>query len=243
MTAEKRGMILMICFAVLMGTAVAQSSVAVTATGNPGVDVPAVQAAVDQGCSIIVTGPFDRPPATPAGAIYDRMVTLSKSVAIWGSSPDESGDLPTIREETGRSSSTLRASRSPFSDCTSFAQHRARFGCLQPAAWLSSTAGCRHNRIRRIYDAIGAAPHPPSATHLGHPGNFSRPRQSSTMTSIWPRWLVLGPCVLSCSTSEDPGQGRVSERFGNKIRNVTEPAINFRVIGGRVYVERNVLIG
>jgi hypothetical protein len=29
---------------------------------------------------------------------------------------------------------------------------------------------------------------------------------------------------------------------GNRIRKVTEPAINFRVIGGRVYVERNALI-
>jgi len=29
---------------------------------------------------------------------------------------------------------------------------------------------------------------------------------------------------------------------GNNLRNATEPLINFRVIGGRVYAERNILV-
>ena len=39
---------------------------------------------------------FDRPPTTPAGATYNRMVTVSKNVAISGSR-DDNGDLPTIK--------------------------------------------------------------------------------------------------------------------------------------------------
>jgi hypothetical protein len=47
----------------------------VIGTGDPNLDVPAVQAAVDQGGSVALMGhfSFDRPPTIPAGAAYSRI--------------------------------------------------------------------------------------------------------------------------------------------------------------------------
>ena len=69
---------------VVFGVAVAVASatarpIIVTGTGNPAVDIRAVQAAVDQGGDVILTGhfSFDANPTTPPGAAYARMVTVS----------------------------------------------------------------------------------------------------------------------------------------------------------------------
>src|SRR5215469_7494600 len=71
--------------------------VTVVGTGDPSVDIPAVQAAVDQGGNIVLTGlfSFDAPPTKPDGETYNRIVTVSKRVAIWGAR-DANGDLPAI---------------------------------------------------------------------------------------------------------------------------------------------------
>src|SRR5438874_1767494 len=71
--------------AALAGTVAAQP-VVVVGTGDPDHDIPAVQAAVDRGGQVILKGhfSFNRPPTTPAGAHYSRMITLSKGVAISG---------------------------------------------------------------------------------------------------------------------------------------------------------------
>src|SRR5437588_8526545 len=96
MPRAKRGLTSMICSVVFAG-AVAAQSVAVTGTGDPNVDVPAVQAAVDHGGRVVLTGhfSFDRPPTAPAGAIYSRMVTVSKNIVISGGL-DGKGDMPSI---------------------------------------------------------------------------------------------------------------------------------------------------
>ncbi|MDQ2949338.1 MAG: hypothetical protein M3Y27_25925 [Acidobacteriota bacterium] len=96
-TTSLRSLILMIgSVAALAGTLSARA-VVVTGNGDPNVDVPAVQGAVDHGGSVILRGQFsfDRPPTAPAGAIYKRMVTLSRSVVISGGR-DAGGGLPTI---------------------------------------------------------------------------------------------------------------------------------------------------
>ena len=51
----------------------------IVGTADPNIDVPAIQAAVDQGGQVILNGhfSFDRPPTKPDGAIYNRMVTLA----------------------------------------------------------------------------------------------------------------------------------------------------------------------
>src|SRR5258705_9590323 len=75
----------------------AAAPVVVTGTGNPSVDVPAVQAAVDRGVHVVLTGrlSFDTAPSKPAGTIYSRMVTVSRGVTISGSR-DKNGEMPAI---------------------------------------------------------------------------------------------------------------------------------------------------
>jgi hypothetical protein len=90
---------------------------------------------------------------------------------------------------------------------------------------------------------VGADPHPPSATQLGHPENFSE-----TLAILNNDFDLGGKAGTQALGVVMFNVGRSADKevyidvSGNRITNVTEPAINFRVIGGRVYVERNVLI-
>jgi hypothetical protein len=67
----------------LAGTLSARTTV-VLGTGDPDVDVPAVQNAADHGGEVVLRGQFsfNRPPTAPAGAISKRMITISRNVAI-----------------------------------------------------------------------------------------------------------------------------------------------------------------
>ncbi len=83
---------------------------------------------------------------------------------------------------------------------------------------------------------VGAGPHPPSATQLGHPENFS-----GTLAILHNDFDVGGMAGTQALGVVMFNVGRSADKevyidvSGNRIRNVTEPAINFRVIGGRVY--------
>jgi hypothetical protein len=79
-------------------TALTRSLLSMAATGDPSVDIPAVQAAVDRGGHLVLTGnfSFEKPPTAPAGATVNRMITVSKAVLISGL-PDRNGDMPVIR--------------------------------------------------------------------------------------------------------------------------------------------------
>ena len=63
--------------------ALAAQPVVVTGTGDPNLDVPAVQIAVDQGGTVVLMGrfSFDRPPTAPDAARYNRTVTVSAAGA------------------------------------------------------------------------------------------------------------------------------------------------------------------
>ncbi|HEY3837588.1 MAG TPA: hypothetical protein VGL72_13500, partial [Bryobacteraceae bacterium] len=76
----------MLAFLAAFSGTLAAQSIAVTGTGDPNQDIPAVQAAVDQGGTVVLTGhfSFDRPPTAPDTTGYNRMVTVSKSVSISG---------------------------------------------------------------------------------------------------------------------------------------------------------------
>ena len=90
---------------------------------------------------------------------------------------------------------------------------------------------------------VGADPHPPSATQPGHPENFSGSLailNNNFDVGGMPDTQALGIVMFNVGRSAD--KEVYIDVSGNTIRNVTEPAINFRVIGGRVYVERNVVI-
>src|ERR1700730_1100788 len=86
----------------LATSAVAQATV-VVGTGNPDIDVPVVQAALDQGGEVILKGhfSFDRAPRIPTAwpGLPPATTLISKAVVISGTREDE-GDLTTIEGGT-----------------------------------------------------------------------------------------------------------------------------------------------
>src|SRR5262249_17099102 len=75
---------------VAMGGSTAAQTL-VVGTGDPEVDVPAVQAAVDQGGEVILKGhfSFDRPPTVPMAIGGLATIFVSKAVAICGARDED----------------------------------------------------------------------------------------------------------------------------------------------------------
>jgi hypothetical protein len=90
--------------AVLTWATSAAAQTVVVGTGNPEVDVPAVQAAVDQGGAITLQGhfSFDRPPTVPMAGGGFATVLVSRAVAISGAwdEHDDYGEMTTIEGGT-----------------------------------------------------------------------------------------------------------------------------------------------
>lgn len=253
----KQVLILMVgCVVVFAGTIAAQP-VVVAGTGDPNVDVPAVQTAVDRGGRLVLMGhfSFDRPPTTPAGAIYSRMVTVSKKVVISGRM-DANGDMPTI--EGGEWPFLVDAVDAHVTiQGLHFVRPRAGAiwvfavaglavtGCrvegIEPTAQFAMEAGQVNPVSTAIF--VGADPHPPNANFPGKPANFS-----GTLTILNNDIDVGGPLGAQSLGVVMFGVGRSPDKevevyvSGNNIRNLTEPAVNFRLIGGRANAERNVIV-
>jgi hypothetical protein len=228
----------------------------VTGTGDPNRDVPAVQTAVDQGASVVLVGhfSFDRPPTAPDAASYNRTVTVSKSVAISGNR-DEYGDLPTIKGgdwpffiDAAGAQVTIQGLH--FVNPTSgaiwiyAAGGITVAGCQVQGVIPSIEFAVEAGQAGSVSTAIfaGADPHPPSKTQLGQPANFSgtwKIINNDIDLQGTADTLALGIAIFS--VGRQPDSEVDIDVSGNKIINTTEPAINFRVIGGRVYVERNVV--
>src|SRR5262252_2778570 len=79
---------------VLASAASAGAQTVVDGTGCPELDVPAVQAAVDQGGEVILRGhfSFDAEPTVPTAMWGAAMVLVSRPVTISGA-PDASGEM------------------------------------------------------------------------------------------------------------------------------------------------------
>jgi hypothetical protein len=257
MKAIKRRLIPMIASVAAFAGTVAAQPVVVVGTGDPNHDVPAVQAAVDHGGRLVLMGhfSFDRPATTPAGATVSRMVTVSKNILISGS-PDGTGDMTTIQ-----------GGEWPFF-VDAVDAHVAIRGLhfIQPKAgaiWVYAVAGLAITgcRIENIVPSaefaaeaaqagpvstaifVGADPHPPSATQLGKPENFSG--TLAILNNDIDVGAPSGPQTLGIvmfSVGRSPDKEVDIQVSGNNIRNSTEPAINFRVVGGRAYAERNVIV-
>src|SRR5215467_10901620 len=92
--------------AVLVRVTSASAQTVVVGTGNPDIDVPAVQAAVDQGGDVVLKGhfSFDRSPTIPTLPAGEppAMVLVSKAVAIFGAREghDDDGELTSIQAGT-----------------------------------------------------------------------------------------------------------------------------------------------
>jgi hypothetical protein len=88
--------------AIALATGTVAQAAAVTGTGNPDVDIPAVQAAVNLGGDVVLSGhfSFDKPPTIPtplqAVGIPPATILISKAVAISGAGDAiiERGTIP-----------------------------------------------------------------------------------------------------------------------------------------------------
>jgi len=90
---------------------------------------------------------------------------------------------------------------------------------------------------------VCADPHPPSNANPGKPGNFSGTLailNNDIDMGATPGPLSLGITIFSVGLSPDHEVDIYVS--GNRIRNVTEPAINLRVVDGRAHIERNAIV-
>ena len=87
-------LVILPAIATLSLAARAEAQTVVVGTGNPDIDVLAVQAAVDQGGDVVLKGhfSFDRSPTISTTTGYPAMVLVSKTVAISGAREDHDHD-------------------------------------------------------------------------------------------------------------------------------------------------------
>jgi hypothetical protein len=236
-------------------TAATCNAAVVAGTGDPHLDVPAVQAAVDRGGRVVLVGhfSFDMPPSKPAGAIYSRMVTVSKEVVISGQR-DEHGEMPAIEggsvpfyvdapgsRVTIRGLHFVRPKRAAvwIYAASGLTITGSRFEGVEPSAEFAGYGGIAHPVATAIF--VGSNPAPPKA------GQEEKPENNSGALLILNNDIdvggtagdqTLGICVFGVGT---PAKTVDLKIFGNKIRNITERGINVNQIGGRVHIERNVI--
>ena len=221
----------------------------VVGTGNPDVDVPTVQAAVDQGGEIILQGhfSFNRPPTVPTATPFVgglATVLVSKPVAISGT---QDGEMTSI--EGGTTPFYVEAPGVPVTI------QRLRFirpkgdAILVYAVSGLMIASCRIDGLEPL-PTISAGEGFDIITSRGIPlpTNAGKPENISGTLLIANNDIDLAGGTAQANTNGVlissvgvPGAEVEVYVSGNKIRNTTEPAINFRRIVGRAYIERNVI--
>jgi hypothetical protein len=232
----------------LAARAVPQATV-VVGTGKPDVDVPIVQAAVDRGGNVILKGhfSFDRLPSIPTAFREMATVRVSQAVAISGTHNEddemtsiEGGTIPFYVEAPGASVTiqNVRFVRPTgngieVSAVNGLTIASCRFEGTVPVPGTPSTSAI----------AIVTTLTPPTPAQPGHPENVSGrlviANNSIDAVGGTERDNKLGITIFSVGQpSENEVDIYVTE---NQIRNVTEPAINIRRIGGRAHVEGNMI--
>src|SRR5262245_13660322 len=221
----------------------------VVGTGNPHVDVPAVQAAVDQGGEVILKGhfSFDRPPTRPTA--FGQMATVLDSQAVTISGTRQQDDEMTSIE--GRTIPVYVEAPRARVTIQNMSFVRPTTDAIEVYAVNGLTiATCKIEGIVPLPGTAGSSgiavittTAPPTPTRPGHPENVSGrlliANNNIDAVGGTERDNKLGVTIFSVG---QPLEKEVDIYVtGNHIRNVTEPAINFRRIGGRAHVEGNVI--
>lgn len=234
----------------LAASAAAQT--VVVGTGNPDIDVPGVQAAVDQGGEVTLKGhfSFNRPPMK-GGALFPTvpqvntmaMVLLSNAVAISGAQDDygemtsiQGGTVPFYVEALG-SRVEIRGLRFIRSKGAAIAVTAVN-GLVVGSCTIEGVDAVNH-----FSEAVGIS----TVTGLPSPAQPGHPEYVSGTLLIANNDIDVGgtaqDSTLGIQTFSVGVPGAEVEAYvsGNNIRNITEPAIVFRRVGGRAYVEGNVV--
>jgi hypothetical protein len=230
--------------------------VTVIGAGDPSVDIPAVQAAVDQGGQVTLTGrfSFNAPPTTPAGKTYSRIVTISKDVMISGT-PDMQGAMAEIdggnwpfHVDAPGARVTIRGLHFTHSMGGAIwiyaAGGLAITGCSFESVVATVEFGVEGGQANPVASAIfiGTDPHPVSAANPGMPGNFSGTFLiSNNYMDIGASATTQTLGITMFAVGKSPDSEVDFYISGNTIMNVSEPAINFRYVGGRAHAERNTI--
>jgi hypothetical protein len=230
----------------------------VVGTGDPKLDVASVQAAVDRGGHVLLQGhfSFDQPPARslPPQAFFPRMaaIVVSREVVISG-----------IRDELGETT-TIDRGTWPFAveapglhvSIQGLRFVRPRAGAIQVNAVSGlAISDCRIEGVETVPNpdmrgtpvgmgiGISTTPKPPTPAQPGRPGDISGivslVNNSIDTIGGTAEDMTLG--VLIFSAGKPPEKVVDLYLSGNRISNVTERAVNVRQLGGRGYIERNVI--
>jgi hypothetical protein len=232
---------------ILVWAARGAAQTVVVGTGDPNIDVPAVQAAVDQGGEVILAGPFsfNSPPTVPMFGGGFATVLVSKAVLISGTQRGEittidGGTTPFYVDAPG-ASVTIQGLRfvRPKRDAifvyavSGLTIAACRIDGIDPALGFGN--GIDINTIGSI--AV------PTPTNPGKPENISGTlsilNNDINLAGGTAETISLGVVIYAVGV---PAAGEVEVYVsGNRIRNTTEPAIALRRVGGRAFVERNVI--
>jgi hypothetical protein len=234
--------------AIALATGALAAATVVTGTGKPDVDIPAVQAAVNLGGEVVLMGhfSFDTPPTVPTGlqaiGIPQATILISKAIAVSGAGDAsiEAGTIPFYVEAPGATVTiqNVRFVRPAKSAIIVYAVS----GLVVASCSIEGFTLLPNIQFSGIAVIANDMAVTPSPTQPGHPENLSGRiviANNDIDAGGNPSGNVLGITTFSAGVSPD----REVDLYitGNRIRNVTEPAINLRRIGGRAHVERNVI--
>jgi hypothetical protein len=224
----------------------------VVGTGDPDIDVPAVQAAVDHGGHVLLRGhfSFDRPPTIPSIPGFPQaMVGVSKGVAIAGARDEdeemtrEDGEMTSI--EAGTMPFFVHA---PGARVTIQGLRFIRpkiFGIQVAAVDGLVIADCR-------IEGMDPGPTVFSASYAQGIGVADAGPPNPVLVSGTLRIVnndidvggtaddtTLG--MLIAVLGQAPQQGVDLYILGNHLSNITERVINVNSVIGRVHIEQNVI--
>ena len=236
---------------VLAWAASATAQTVVVGTGDPDIDVPAVQAAVDRGGEIILMRhfSFERPPTIPPpppplDGFGPATVLISRAVSISGLQDEcgemasiEGGQIPFEVEALG-SSVTIQGLR--------FIRPKQVAIAVFAVSGLV-IASCKIEGVEPFPQpfsegiAIATTFGIPTPEEPGHPENIS-----GTLLVVNNDIDVggtafdntLGAIIFSVGV---PGAEVEAYVSANAVTNTTERSINIYWVGGRTYIERNVI--
>ena len=214
-------LVILPAIATLSFAARAAAQTVVVGTGNPDIDVPAVQAAVDQGGDVVLKGhfSFDRSPTIPTAPAGEppAMVLVSKAVAISGARGDHDDD----------------------GELTSIDAGTIPFYVEAPGAHVS-IQGLRFIRPKKdavlVYAVSGlviASCKIEGAVPVNH-GSAG----IGIVTTLLPPTPMNPVTMYSVGV---PGAQVDVHISGNTISNANERSINLYQIDGRAHIERNVI--
>src|SRR5215470_7537759 len=252
-----RLMLCLLLFSAIATIAVAASAAAqtvVVGTGNPDIDVPAVQAAVDQGGDVVLKGhfSFDRSPTIPTTpGSPPAMVLVSKAVAVSGAREGQADDGELTSIQAGQIPFYVEAPGAQVSiQGLRFIRPKGVAVRVYAVSGLV-IASCKIEGAVPVNHGSAGIAIATSSGLLGSPPTLMNPGKPESVSGTL--FIVNNVIDVAGGTALDhtlgvlmfsvgvPGAQVDVHISGNTIRNANERPINLYQIDGRAHIERNVI--